>query len=311
MAGIKYKNVALVVGGMGSERDVSLSTGKGFEQALIELGVNYQVIDAQQDFPLQLMQSGCDCVLLALHGKYAEDGVVQGVCEYLKIPYSGSGVLTSALCMNKLVTKQLFAQNGIPTPEFQLVDLKLEKLENAEIFIQAPCVVKPSREGSSVGVTICQSNLEVRAAIEEAAKYDHLVIIERFIKGVELTVPILEGKTLTPIEIEPKTRFYDYKNKYTEGATEYYLPARVDEHVIENLKITTEKIYHIFNINTYARVDYMLDENGKEYCIEINTLPGCTPTSLVPKAAKYDGISFNDFILKLINGARLDYEGLK
>ncbi len=308
---MKYKKIALVKGGMGSERDVSLSTGAAFEQSLKDLNLEYVVIDAKEDFPRLLMESGADVALLALHGKYAEDGVVQGICEYLKIPYSGSGVLTSALCMNKVLTKQIFLQNGVSTPEYQLVDLSMTSVDKVDIFLQAPVVVKPSRDGSSVGITICKTNAEIRPAIEEASKFDDQILIERFISGIELTVPVIMGKSLTPIEILPKLEFYNYENKYTAGNTDYFLPARVEKEALEDLKQLSEKIYTIFNIGTYCRIDYMMDRNSKLYVLEINTLPGFTPTSLVPKSAKHDGIQFNDLILTLIEGAHLDYQGVK
>ena len=239
---MKYKKIALVQGGMSSEREVSLSTGKGFEEALKQLQLEYVVIDAKEDFPLQLMKSGADVALLALHGKYAEDGVVQGVCEYLKIPYTGSGVLTSALCMNKVMTKQIFMQNGISTPEYQLIDLKKDPTNQAHSFLQAPVVVKPSRDGSSMGITICKTNEEVLPAVREAARFDHQILIEKFIKGVEVTVPLLDGRDLTPIEIVPKTQFYNYKNKYTAGNTDYFLPARLKAPILEELKSVSEEI---------------------------------------------------------------------
>lgn len=308
---MKYKKVALIVGGMGSERDVSLSTGKAFEGALKNLNLNYQVIDAGADFPELMSKSDCDVALLALHGKYAEDGIVQGILEYLKIPYSGSGVLTSALCMDKVLTKQTFQQNGIKTAEYQVLNLKgHQAADMSAVYLKPPVVVKPSREGSSVGVSICHKAEDILPAIEFARKYDYQVIVERFINGPEVTVPIVNGKALTPIEIVPKTDFYDYKNKYTAGNTDYFLPARVEKKVLSELKATTEKIFETFNIGTYARVDYMIDEQSPS-AIEINTLPGCTPTSLLPKSAEFDGISFDELILKLIEGAHLDYEGLR
>lgn len=305
------RKVALIQGGLSSESQVSLASGKAFEKALKELGENYVVINADQTLPEQLMQHKPDVALLALHGKYAEDGTVQGLCEYLKIPYTGSGVLASALCFNKLFTKQVLAQNSIPTPGFELIDLKNRSLENIKTKINAPLVVKPSRDGSSMGISICKSQGEFSNAVVEAAKFDQQILVEEFVDGKEVTIPMLLGKALSPIEIVPKTEFYNYKNKYTPGQTDYYVPARIDVETLEACQKMASKVYEVLNIRTYCRVDFMLDSKLNPYVLEVNTLPGFTETSLFPRSAKNDGIEFNKLIKTLIDSAGLDYEGLK
>tara|TARA_B100000749_G_scaffold279661_1_gene273162 strand:+ start:147757 stop:148683 length:927 start_codon:yes stop_codon:yes gene_type:complete len=305
------KKIALIKGGMGSEREVSLSTGNSFEEALKQLNHNYIVIDAKEDLPVQLYNEKPDIALLALHGKYAEDGVVQGICEYMKIPYTGCGLLASSLCMNKLFSKQLFLQNDIPTAPFQVLRKTQPELAVKQISMELPFVVKPSREGSSVGVHIVRETEQILPAVKDAFQYDSELIVEQFIDGKELTVALVDGVAMTPIEIEPKVDFYNYENKYTAGKTEYHLPARVPDKTLAELKEFSEKIYKVFDIRSYCRIDFMANKDHKLFCLEINTLPGATPTSLVPKAAKYDGIDFSQFVQKLIDSATLDYAGVK
>jgi len=230
------KKIVLIQGGLGAERNVSLSTGAAFEAALKELGHEYEMIDAQEDLPARLANVKADVALIALHGKYAEDGIVQGICEYLKLPYTGSGVLASAVCMDKVLSKQMYVQYGIPTAPFEVLDLHHIKIEDVSTQIGFPLVVKPSREGSSVGISIVKEPTEFLAALKLAAQYDHHILIEKFIPGLELSVPILKGKALTPIEIEPKLGFYDYNSKYTKGQTDYYMPPRMPDEKIELLK---------------------------------------------------------------------------
>ncbi|MEQ1664753.1 MAG: D-alanine--D-alanine ligase [Bdellovibrionales bacterium] len=317
------KKVLLLQGGMGAERNVSLVTGKGFEQALIELGCEYQVIDCKEDLLEKITAAkkdfAPDVALLALHGKYAEDGIVQSICEYIKLPYTGAGVMGSALCMDKIFSKQVLIFNDIPTPAYQVVEKKqLSKFESVNFNLSSvapklnfPIVVKPSREGSSVGVSIVKTQNEFKAALYLAAQFDNYILIETFIDGMELTVPLLDGKVLTPIEIVPKSNFYDYANKYTAGNTEYFLPARIDQKNLESIKLLAVKAFEACRLRCYGRVDFRVDTKGNPFVIELNTLPGCTPTSLLPKAAKDSGISFNQLIAILIDSATLDYAGVK
>ncbi len=307
----KIKKVALLVGGMGGEREVSLNTGNAFASALKELPYEYFIIDAKEDLPRKLMDLSPDVALLALHGKYAEDGTVQGICEYLKIRYSGSGVLASALALHKIVCKHLFVQHNIPTAEYQVIDTKKTPLAKVKVNLTLPFVIKPSRDGSSLGITICHSQEQVDPGLKLAAQYDHAILIEKFIPGMELTVPIFRNKALTPIEIVPKAGYYDYQNKYTKGKTDYYLPPRMDKKIIENAQRIAEKCFEILDLRNYARVDFRVKDNVEPMVMEVNALPGCTETSLVPKSAAHDGISFKEFVQELVESATLDYENLK
>lgn len=310
---MKKKKVVLLQGGLGAERDVSLVTGKGFEQALKELEYPYEIIDCKEDLLEKLSFAKnnfkAEVALLALHGKYAEDGIVQSLCEYIKLPYSGSGVMASALCMDKIYSKQILINYDVPTPDYQTVEKK--DLANFKLELELPVVVKPSREGSSVGVTIVKEQKNLRPALEYAAQYDTYLLIEKFIAGMELTVPILDGQVLTPIEIVPKMDFYNYKNKYTAGQTDYYLPARLNEKSLNQAKDYALKAFQLCRLRCYGRIDFRVDQQGRPYIMELNTLPGCTPTSLLPKSAKDCGISFNQLVEILVERASLDYMGVK
>ncbi len=307
----KVKKVAVLVGGMGAEREVSLNTGKAFEKALKELPYEYVVIDAQADLPRRLMDLNPDVALLALHGKYAEDGTVQGICEYLKIPYSGSGVMGSAVALHKIMCKHLFVQHNLPTAPYEYFDLRMTSAQQIKIKLELPFVVKPSREGSSVGISICHEKSEVMPALKLAAEYDYMILVEKFIPGMELTVPIFRNKAITPIEIVPKTSFYDYKRKYTKGETDYYLPPRLDANVIQDSIRIAERAFQVLELRTYARVDFRVRDNVEPMIMEVNALPGCTETSLVPKSAAHEGINFIEFIKELVESATLDYADLK
>lgn len=303
--------IALIQGGMGAERKVSLSTGKAFEAALQELGHQYEIIDAREDLPAQLVNAKADVALIALHGKYAEDGIVQSLCEYLRLPYTGSGVLASALCMDKVMSKQMYVQCGIPTAPFEIVDLHVTKAENVRSDLGFPLVVKPSREGSSVGISIVRSEMDFLPALHLAGQYDHFLLLEKFIAGMEASVPLLKGRALSPIEIVPKQGFYDYANKYTKGTTDYFMPPRIPNERVELLKSISETVFETFRLRAYSRIDFRIDENFNPFVMEVNTLPGCTPTSLLPKAAAHEGIGFSQVIQTLIDCAGLDYQGLK
>lgn len=308
----KPKKIALLVGGRSSERAVSLSSGAAFEEALKVLGHSYVKIDAQVDLPMRLTEESPDLVLIGLHGKYAEDGTLQGLCEYLKIPYTGSGVLGSALCMDKSLTKKILAANGLPTAPFYELHLTEERGPEAALkdySFAGPVVVKPARDGSSQGISLCLRAEELLPAVEKAARFDRNIIIESFLEGAEVTVPILGDRALTPIEIRPLQGFYDYENKYTSGRTEYLLPPELPLPLITLMQEMALVAHRACGLRGYSRVDFKL-HHEKPFILEINTLPGMTPTSLLPKSAQKDGISFPDLVQVLIDGASLDYEGV-
>ncbi len=316
------KRVGIIQGGMSSEREVSLKTGAAFLKAIKTLDYPFEVIDAGANLPEQLRASKIDCALLALHGKYGEDGTVQGILEYMKIPYTGSGVQASSLAMNKIATKQILTHWGVPTPDFQVLDLrgktsaeKKSLIENFKSKIEAPLVIKPAQEGSAVGVTIVNKEKlspvelqsEITAGLTVAAQYDRVIIIEKYIPGREVTIPIWLDRALPIIEIRPKGDFYDYKRKYTAGETEYVVPAPLSEKLKKDCEHFALETFKAVGCRQYARVDMRITPDDKPFILEINTLPGCTETSLFPKSAAKEGISFEKIIETLVESATLDY----
>ncbi len=303
------KKIALIQGGLGAEREISHRSSQAVAQVLDQLNKAYFILESDPELPLKLLQTQPSIAFLALHGKYAEDGIAQSLCEYLKIPYTGSGVLASSLCMNKCFFKQIVTEWGIPTPNYQSLNLKNQNLCDLLPPAQMPFpfVVKPSREGSSLGISICQSSKDFLPAVKKALQYDTQILLESYVKGVELACSFLDGQLLTPVEIVPKKGFYDYSNKYTSGRTEYILPPRVPQSVFKQCYSIVSRLVHLLQIRSYCRVDFIIKDNTP-FITELNTLPGLTSTSLLPKSAAYDGISFKEVIQIILKGACLDYE---
>lgn len=295
--------IAVVQGGRSTEAEVSRVTSKAMQGALVELGYEFKVFEADDHLVQNLQSEKFQCCLIALHGHMGEDGIVQSICEYLKLPYTGSGVLASALAFNKQKTKDLFRQYDIPVAESYV--LKRGEFKEPKKY---PVIIKPNRDGSSVGVYKCSDKKEFEEHLKTSFKSSSDVVVEEFITGEDFTVGVLDGKALEPILIRPKEGFYNYTNKYTAGKTDYLIPAPVSAKIKDKTKTWSEKIFKEMNLKVYARVDYMITPDDKVYALEVNTLPGLTPTSLLPKAAKYDGYAFSDIIKLLIERATLDYE---
>lgn len=305
---MKNKKIAVVMGGPSAEREVSLNTGKAILAALQEKGYNAVGMDLNpRSFVEQLQKQQIDIVFNAIHGLYGEDGLMQGTLEMLNIPYTGSGVLASAMAMDKGVTKRQFIAAGISTPRSRLyskLDVEQKKLAD-EILAEfgVPVVVKAAAQGSSIGVVIVEKAADIEFAVSEASKYSSHIIVEEFIKGKELTVSILGTdrlKALPIIEIVPQSGKYDYKSKYTKGATEYIVPARLEDDVTEKVQQIALEAYKLLGCRGIGRVDVMLDQKNQPYVLEINTIPGMTATSLVPKAAASIGISFADLCERIL-----------
>lgn len=237
-----------------------------------------------------------DITFLALHGEEGENGKLQAAFDIAGIKYTGSGYLGSALAMNKTLTKNLFAQSGILTP----AGITVYRGESTYEDVGFPCVVKPCSGGSSVGTSIVRSREEYSTALELAFKYERAVIVEQYIKGRELTVGVIDGKAMPVIEIIPKEGFYDYKNKYQAGLTEEICPAPISEEVTKRVQQLSEKVNDVLMIEAYCRVDFLMDDKGDMYCLEANTLPGMTSTSLIPQMAKVQGKSFGDLCEEII-----------
>ncbi len=240
-----------------------------------------------------------DLCFLALHGENGENGKIQAAFDLLGIRYTGTDYLSSALCMDKGITKELFGVHNIPTPR----GFKLKKGEAETCPVPFPCVVKSCRGGSSVGVSIAADRQEYEKAKEEAFRYDDEAVVEEYIKGREFSVGVLEGKALPVIEIAPLQGFYDYKNKYQSGSAVETCPANLPEELAQNMQRIAEAVFRAMRLNSYARMDFMMKEDGSMYCLEANTLPGMTPTSLLPQEAAAAGMSFEELCEKIMEMA--------
>lgn len=321
--------VALLLGGTSPERKVSKATGASIYKALVNLGyetflVNPAYGDRQPQNPedffreedfteisndnyvralnLDLFNS-VDLAFLALHGKWGEDGTIQSLLELKGIKYTGSKVLASAISMDKTMSKILFQHYNIRTPEwvtvnsgYEITSLKKE-IKNK---LKYPCVIKPNDQGSTVGLTICKNENEIDEAVKLALQFSDKALIEEYIPGRELTIAILEDQVFPVLEIKPKHSLYDYECKYTPGMSEYEVPAKISDEVSKNLKQSALNAFKALGCEGYSRVDYRLSPDNKDYCLEINTLPGMTSTSLVPKMAKAVGISFEELVERIV-----------
>ncbi len=340
-AAASRRRVAILMGGASSEREVSLVSGRAvmeaidtnrYEAVAVELGPVGRFVCVSAASALSCSAGavtlapdgddlGCgahrladdlvskggppDIVFIALHGRYGEDGTVQGMLELLGIPYTGSGVLASALAMDKIATKRILESSGVTTPRWMQVTR--QKFESGEIpdvgaACGFPAIVKPNREGSTIGVTIVNTSLDVPSALEEALRHDDVALVEEFIKGMEITVGVLgthDLELLPIVEICPKTGFYDYQAKYTAGMTEKIIPARLDSGAAHEARRMAELTHRAVGCSGMSRVDMLVTPN-EVTVLEVNTIPGLTPTSLLPRAAQAAGISFTDLISRII-----------
>jgi D-alanine-D-alanine ligase len=301
----RNRRIGVLMGGISREHEVSLKTGSAMLKALQEGGYQARGIEVAADICTRLLEAQIEVAVIALHGRGGEDGTIQGLLELLRIPYTGSGVLASALAMNKIKAKEIFLYHGLPTPEFVILE---QGKEAGEPPFPPPWVVKPASEGSTIGIDIVMDREGLQQAVRSASAYDHEVFVERFIKGKELTVAILQGKPLPIIEIVPLGGFYDYRAKYTPGQTDYICPARISEQQEKEIGKLGLKAYQALGCSGCARVDLFLSEKGEVFITEVNTLPGMTETSLVPKAAAQKGISFRKLIEIILEEASLKIE---
>lgn len=334
--------VVVLAGGISTERDVSLSSGRmiyralkenGHKTILLDVYLGYtkddvnSIFDRDEDWAREIGAVGeeqpdidavkalradgnqnffgpnvisicqkADVVFMALHGENGEDGRIQACFDLMGITYTGTDYVSSALSMDKGLAKELFDYHGIPTPK----GIRLKKGEEDPQSVPYPCVVKSCCGGSSVGVCIANNDEEYEKAIKEGFRYDEEVIIEQYIKGREFSVGVLDGKALPVIEIAPLTGFYDYKNKYQAGSTVETCPAEISERKTKEMQYLSELVFKVLRLKSYARMDYMMNEEEKIFCLEANTLPGMTPTSLLPQEAQALGISFGGLCEKII-----------
>lgn len=302
---IKKMKIGVLMGGLSAERDVSLKSGKAVHQALVAQGFDALAIDVGRDLADVLKREGIEAAFIALHGRYGEDGCVQGLLELLQIPYTGSGVLASALAMHKLYSKQAFAASGILTAPFCCFR-RGETVRLSELPFGLPLVVKPVQEGSSVGVSIVKEESQLEAALQLAFNHDEEILVEQYIKGQEVQVGILNDRPIGAIEIVPKNEFYDFEAKYTDGMAEHIFPARLEAALYEKAQQVGLAAHRALGCKGYSRVDLLVTTAGECYVLEVNTLPGMTALSLLPEiAAKGAGLPFETLVADIIASASL------
>ena len=305
---MKKEKVTVLMGGTSAERDVSLDSGKACAKALAEIGFDVTSLDAKDDFIEKLIKNKPDKVFNALHGRFGEDGSIQGLLEHLKIPYTHSGILSSAIAMDKLTSKRIFKDAKISSPEYQVIK-SLEDFKSSKIGY--PCVVKPNNEGSSVGVYVLDEpkKSDEDTIVSSLKKYNFL-ILEKYIPGREIQVAVMGSKALGGIEIVPARSFYDYEAKYSANAkTKHIIPIKINETDYKKILDIALQAHNILGCRGVTRSDFRYNESDKVnkiYILEVNTQPGMTSLSLVPEIANYYGISFNELVKWIINDASIN-----
>jgi D-alanine-D-alanine ligase len=302
--------VAVVLGGLSAEREVSLNTGAGVLAALHEKGWDAVAIDWRPGTSLArlLEEARAQVVWNALHGTWGEDGAVQGLCSCLGLPCTGSGILASALAMDKVMSKRIFESNGVPTPRWQLLahagPADGSDAPAALATWALPCVIKPANEGSSVGVSIVEHRDELATAVAHARRHHGEVIVEDYIAGTEVFVGILDGAVLGSVEVRPATKFYDYEAKYQRTDTKYLIPPELPRELVERAEQHALAAYRALGCTGHARPDLRIANDGAVYVLEVNTLPGMTKTSLLPKIARSAGLDYATLCERILASAR-------
>jgi D-alanine-D-alanine ligase len=309
---IKKKKTGVLMGGVSAEREVSLRSGKAVYRALKSLGYDVVAIDAKGDLHASLKKQKVERVFIALHGGHGENGAVQGMLEIMGIPYTGSGVLASALAMDKVASKKIFLYHGIPVPPFRIVtsnELSVTgKRKDASYVtrhsflgrLKLPVVVKPSTEGSSVGVEIVRDEKAFQHALKKAFAYGETVLVEKYVRGKEVQIAILDDKVLGGVEVRPSKEFYSYEAKYTAGLTEYIFPPELDTRTYWKAEAAALAAHQALGCSGATRVDLIIDKSNDPYVLEVNTIPGMTETSLLPKIAKNAGLEFPELIQRIL-----------
>lgn len=303
-----FGRVGVIAGGWGEEREISLKTGAAIAEALCELGHDVVRIAAGPGLEKTVREAAIDVAFLALHGRMGEDGKVQGLLEVMGIPYTGSGVLASALAMNKPFAKRLFRQHNLATPSgYSTSALSVSGLEAVHGDLSFPCIVKPASGGSSVGVSVVNDFPGLEMAIRHACRFGNEALVERFVKGRELTVAILGGEVLGSCEIKNDGTLFDFEAKYSAASgARYHIPPRLSAIRIQNVEAMALSAYRALGCRGAARVDFMLPDVGNEMILEINTIPGMTQSSLVPKIAQRQGLSFHALCERILQLACVD-----
>jgi D-alanine-D-alanine ligase len=310
---LKRKKIGVLMGGSSSEREVSLRSGGAIYNALKAARYHVAPIDAKGDLCAILKKEKIDFAFIALHGGHGENGAVQGLLEIMGIPYTGSGILASALAMDKEASKKAFLYHGVPVPPFKIVSGSgfrvpgsSKKLETRNSQLKTgfslPWVVKPAAEGSSVGVEIVKKRTSLRRSIESAFSFGGQVIIEKYIEGKEVQIGILNGRVLGGVEVRPFFEFYNYEAKYTAGLTEYIFPPSLDKKTYRKAEDAALAAHKALGCKGATRVDLIVDVSGNPYVLEVNTIPGMTETSLLPKIARNAGLDFVDLLEEILGG---------
>jgi len=300
---IEFGKVAVLFGGNSAEREVSLSSGKAVLNALVRQGIDAHGIDPKHDDLSKLKASGFDRAFIVLHGRGGEDGTIQGFLDTLQIPYTGSDVSSSAIGMDKAKTKQIWQSCGLPTAAYQIIvkeDFEPEQAKDILSALSGTVMVKPVHEGSSLGMAKAETPEQLITALEDAFKFDKKVLLESWITGDEFTVSMLNGKALPAISMKTTHTFYDYQAKYQSTDTQYLCPCGLDEQQLAELNQLAEEAFMAVGCSGWGRVDFMRDQQHNWYLLEVNTVPGMTETSLVPKASKQAGISFDQLVLRIL-----------
>jgi D-alanine-D-alanine ligase len=300
---LKTRKIGVLCGGSSHEREVSLKTGDAVYRALVSLRLNACKLDVDKNITLILVKERVDLAFIALHGKLGEDGTIQGLLEIMGIPYTGSGVLASALALDKTYTKKVFYYHNLPMTKYRVLEKRVEASGNILGDLDYPIIVKPAREGSTIGVTIVQEPSGLDSAINIAFGYGDKILIEEYIEGREITVGILGDKSLPVIEIVSKTAFYDYRAKYEPGMSEHIVPAKLPREQYEFAQYLALSAHRALGCRGATRVDMVMDREGKIYLLEVNTIPGMTETSLLPEAAAVAGIDFKQLVVKILSYA--------
>jgi D-alanine-D-alanine ligase len=301
-----FGKVAVLMGGPSAEREISLISGNAVLKALRERGVDAHPFDPAERNLFELAREGFARVFIALHGRFGEDGTVQGALETLRIPYTGSGVMASALAMDKWRTKLVWLASGIPTPHYRVVDAKTD-WPRVVAELGLPLIVKPAREGSTIGITKVATvdHDELRLAYEAAAQHDPLVLVEEFVTGVELTASVVSGRALPLIRIEAPQGNYDYHNKYFSDETKYFCPSGLPDAKEAEIRARALAAFDVVGCTGWGRLDLILTADGAFSFLEVNTSPGMTGHSLVPMAAREAGTSFPDLCVEILRGAHV------
>jgi len=293
---LKGKRIGVLYGGRSAEREISLLSGRAVLKALKKLKFNATGIDAGPDLPFKLKSKKIDFVYNVLHGPWGEDGTVQGMLDVMGIPYSGCGVLASALAMDKAFSKKIFEASGIPTPSWQTA-YRGGKPPRISRF---PAVVKPAAQGSAIGVSIAGNRAELASALKKAFRLGDSVVVEDYVAGTELTVGVLGGRALPAVEIVPDNKFYDFEAKYKKGKSRHIIPPRLPAAVVKNAQELAVRTFNALGCRAVSRVDIIIDKKGLPWVLEVNTIPGMTETSLLPDEARAAGLSFGGLILEII-----------